>query len=119
MTQPVIAPRLTPPAPSSGSGKSVRLPADVVEEQVKRVSLFTAVSAFMWGFGMLMDGLVLPAALGSSAPAIELVVEGNAVVTTLTILLVLRYAPIAPGKKVDCGLWQARLPDLAGPLSPQ
>jgi serine/threonine-protein kinase len=103
--QPVVAPRLTPPAPSSGSGKSVRLPDDVVEEQVRRVFLFTAISAFMWGFGMLMDGVVLPAAVGVEVPKAELVVEGIAVGTTLTILSMMRYAPIAPGKKVDCGLW--------------
>ncbi|HUQ88142.1 MAG TPA: serine/threonine-protein kinase [Vicinamibacterales bacterium] len=101
----VVAPRLTPPAASSGSGKSVRLPDDVVREQVTRVSLFTAVSAFMWGFGMLMDGLVFPATMGKAAPRVELAVEGIAVVTTLTILIVLRYAPISSGKKVDCGLW--------------
>jgi eukaryotic-like serine/threonine-protein kinase len=104
MTHPVCAPRLTPP-PSSGSSRSVPLPADIVDEQVRRVSLFTAVSAFMWGFGMLMDGVVFPATLGTSVPAAVMVADGIAVGTALAILVILRYARISPAKKADCGLW--------------
>src|SRR5690349_6695113 len=105
MSTNVVAPRLTPPAPSSGSGKSVRLPEDVVADQIRRVSLFTAVSAFMWGFGFLMDAVVFPAVIGQGAGTPELIVESIAVVTTLTLLVVLRYSSIEPRKKVDCGLW--------------
>ncbi len=105
MTHPVVAPRLTPPPPSSGSGRSVALPSDIVDEQVRRVSLFTAVSAFMWGFGMLMDSVIFPATLGTSVPGAVIVVDGIAVGLALIILVVLRYARIAPEKKADCGLW--------------
>ena len=79
MTHPVVAPRLTPPPSSSASGRSVLLPADMVDEQVRRVSLFTAVSAFMWGFGMLMDGVVFPASLGATVPAVVMLLDGIAV----------------------------------------
>jgi tRNA A-37 threonylcarbamoyl transferase component Bud32 len=105
MKPPVIAPRLTPPAPSSGSGRSVLLPDDMVGEQVRRVTLFAAISAFMWGFGMFMDGVVFPATVGVTVPRAALLVDGIAVGTALVIVAVLRFAPISPRKKADCGLW--------------
>jgi tRNA A-37 threonylcarbamoyl transferase component Bud32 len=105
MKPPVIAPRLTPPPSSSGSGSSIRLPDDMVGEQVRRVTLFSAISAFMWAFGMFMDGVVFPATVGVTVPRASLVVDGIAVSIALVIFLVLRFAPISPRKKADCGLW--------------
>jgi len=56
MTKRVVAPRFpTPATPASGSG-AARLPDDVVDEQVRRVWLFSGISAFMWSFGMLIGG---------------------------------------------------------------
>ena len=93
MTQPLIAPRLTPPPPSSGSGKTVRLPQDVVDEQVRRVRLFAGVSAFMWSFGFMMDAAVFPRALGVSVPRSALLVEAIAVTLAIAIFVVLRFVP--------------------------
>jgi hypothetical protein len=103
MTQPrVVAPRLpTPITPASGTP---RMPDDVVDEQVKRVWLFSGISAFMWLFGLTMDGLVFPATLGVTVPRAALVVDVIAVVVTLSIFLALRFAPMSAHRKADAGL---------------
>ena len=103
MTEPrIVAPRLpTPVATASGTA---RLPDDVVDEQVKRVWLFSGVSALMWSFGMVMDTLVFPATLGVTLPRSALLVDSIMVTLTLVIFLALRFAPIPPRRKVDAGL---------------
>ena len=63
MTPQVVAPRLSTAAPSSSRGSS-GLPEDILAEQARRIVLFSGVGAFMWSFGLAMDGLVLPAAVG-------------------------------------------------------
>jgi len=104
MTKRVVAPRFpTPATPASGSG-AARLPDDVVDEQVRRVWLFSGISAFMWSFGLVMDGVAYPAVLGATVPRSALVVDVIAVIVTLTIFVTLRYAPIPPRAKVDAGL---------------
>jgi hypothetical protein len=92
------------PGSSGGARSSVHLPDDVVDEQVRRVWLFSGVSAFMWAFGMTMDGVVFPATLGVSVPRTSLIVDGIATTTALAIFLALRFAPISNKRKVDSGL---------------
>ena len=58
----VIAPRLSTAPPDSRGSSS--LPEDVLSEQARRIVLFAGVSAFMWSFGLAMDGLILPATIG-------------------------------------------------------
>ena len=105
MTQPrIVAPRLPTPAATPAAGGSARLPDDVVDEQVKRVWLFSGVSAFMWSFGMVMDTVVFPATLGVTLPRAALLLDSVMVTLTLMIFLALRFAPIPPRRKVDAGL---------------
>ena len=106
MKRTVVAPRHATPVPGSSSGgrSSLHLPDDVVDEQVRRVWLFSGVSAFMWAFGMTMDGLVFPATLGVSVPRTHLIVDGIATASALAIFLALRFAPISNKRKVDSGL---------------
>ena len=104
MKHAVVAPRHATPVPGSSSGgrSSLHLPDDVVDEQVRRVWLFSGVSAFMWAFGMTMDGLVFPATLGVSVPRTHLIVDGIATVSALAIFLALRFAPISNKRIVRC-----------------
>lgn len=48
---PVVAPRITPPAPESRRSSS--LPDDILSEQARRIVLFSGVAAFMWSFGLV------------------------------------------------------------------
>ena len=106
MTQPrIVAPRLpTPAATPSGGSKTSRLPDDLIDEQVKRVWLFSGVSAFMWSFGMVMDTIVFPATLGVNVPRRIWSSDIVMVTLTLVIFLALRFAPIPARRKVDAGL---------------
>ncbi len=104
MTSPrIVAPRLPTPL-ATPAGGSARLPDDVVDEQVKRVWLFSGVSAFMWSFGLVMDTIVFPATLGVSVPRSHFVLDIVMVTLTLVIFLALRFVPIPPRRKVDAGL---------------
>ena len=105
VTKKILAPHFTPlPTPSSVGGIS-RLPDDVIDEQLRRVKLFTGVSAFMWAFGLVMDSLVFPVVFEVPVRRSILIVEVIAVIVAIAILLLLRYAPFARATKCDAGLW--------------
>ncbi|HEX8030605.1 MAG TPA: hypothetical protein VF491_19155, partial [Vicinamibacterales bacterium] len=105
MKHQVVAPRQATPTPGSSSGgRSSLLPDDVVDEQVRRVWLLSGVSAFMWAFGLTMDGVVFPRTLGVSVQPVQLVVDAIGAATALAIFLTLRFAPISSKRKVDSGL---------------
>ena len=67
----VIAPRAPTTAPDiRGTGRlTSRLPDDLLNEQIERLAVFSAVVAGLWGFGLAMDAAIVPLLLGSdSAP---------------------------------------------------
>jgi tRNA A-37 threonylcarbamoyl transferase component Bud32 len=101
---PLVAPRLTPPASSSVSG-SAGLPDDLVAEQARRVVLFSGVAAFMWSFGLAMDGLILPATVGVQAAPAGLLVDLIGSVTTVAVFLVLRFAGLTAPAQRRAGVW--------------
>jgi eukaryotic-like serine/threonine-protein kinase len=106
MKQPVVVPKLTPPAPDSrGSAGSAGLPTDVVSEHARRVMLFSGVSAFMWTFGLTMDGLVLPVTIGVQKATIGLVLEGVSAVVTIAVFLFLRRVHMTPHAKCNASMW--------------
>ena len=103
MTAPVVVPKLTPPAPASrGSGS---LPSDIVSEQAKRIVLFSGVAAFMWSFGLVMDGLVLPATIGVERQTSGIILEAVSAAATIAVFLFLRFVHLTPHGKCDAGLW--------------
>jgi tRNA A-37 threonylcarbamoyl transferase component Bud32 len=102
---PVIAPRLTPPAPSSGSGESVRLPDDILSEQARRIVLFSGVAAFSWWFGLAMDALILPATIGVNAVRSAIVLESIAAVVNLAVFLFVRFVHLHTHAKCRFGIW--------------
>jgi tRNA A-37 threonylcarbamoyl transferase component Bud32 len=103
VAQPVVVPKLTPP-PSGASGTGV-LPADLVTEQGRRIVLFAGVAAFFWTFGLLMDGIVLPATVGVQAPMATVVVELAAVVITFAHFVYLRFVHVMPSAECKAGVW--------------
>jgi eukaryotic-like serine/threonine-protein kinase len=51
-------------APTSGSGSARptgRMPVELLSEQVQRLAVFSGVTGAVWGFGLFMDTVVLPA----------------------------------------------------------
>jgi len=101
--QPVIVPRLTPPV--SDSRESAALPDDVLSEQARRIMLFSGVGAFVWWFGLTMDGLVLPATIGFQPARASLVLEAIAAVVTLAVFLFVRFVHMHTHAKCRAGVW--------------
>ena len=103
MKQPLVVPKLTPPPP--GSSGSAALPTDIVSEQARRIVLFSGVAAFMWSFGLAMDGLLLPATMGVAAPVAALITEALAVVVMIAVFLHMRFGHVMPHAKCAAGIW--------------
>lgn len=103
MNQPVVVPKVTPPPPSSSG--TATLPTDIVSEQARRIVLFSGVAAFMWAFGLTMDTLVLPAAVGARPPRAGIIVDAVGAVTTLAVFLYMRFAHVMPHAKCAAGVW--------------
>jgi serine/threonine-protein kinase len=103
MKQPALVPKLTPPPP--GSSGPAALPTDIVSEQARRIVLFAGVAAFMWSFGLAMDGLLLPAAVGTRAPLAALITEAIAVVVMIAVFLHMRFGHVMPHAKCAAGVW--------------
>ena len=103
MSQPVVVPRLTPPV--SDSGGSSALPEDLLTEQARRIVLFSGVAAFIWWFGLTMDGLVMPAAVGFQASRTGLILEAIAAVVSLAVFLFVRFFHLHTHAKCRAGVW--------------
>lgn len=99
-----LAPRLpTPVTPPSGQS-SVRLPDDVVSDQVSRLKLFALVSGFMWLTGLLMDGVVFPLVLGAPRNLTTIGVELALVAFAALVYRHVCFADHASRSKGDAGL---------------
>ena len=100
---PHLAPQLS--TPSAGSRGSVGLPDDVLSEQARRIVLFSGVAAFMWSFGLVMDALVLPAAVGLQPSPAGLVVDAVGASVTLAVYLFIRFVHLHTHTKCLVGVW--------------
>ena len=99
----VIAPRLSTAPPDSRGSSS--LPEDVLSEQARRIVLFAGVSAFMWSFGLAMDGLILPATIGFQPARARLLLEVFSAAVTLVVFLVVRFKHMHTHTKCLAGVW--------------
>ncbi len=88
-----VAPRR--PTPSTRGRETgpltTRLPADLVEAQLRRFELFTGVGAGLWTLAFVMDGFVLPATVGVVVPRATLGVEGLGALISIGVFLYVRY----------------------------
>jgi len=104
MKKHVVAPRLPTPGTPIGVQSSVRLPDDVVADQVARLKLFALISGGMWLMGLLMDGVIFPLALGASINPPTIWIEVGAVLFAATVYMHVCYSGRAPRSKADAGL---------------
>ena len=103
MNPQVVAPRLSTAAPESRDSSG--LPEDILTEQARRIVLFSGVAAFMWSFGLTMDGLVLPATIGFQPARASLILEAIAAVVTLAVFLFVRFVHLHTHSKCRAGVW--------------
>jgi serine/threonine-protein kinase len=102
----ILEPRLrTPARDASANPITGRLPDDVLDEQVQRFGLFTAVAAGLWTFGLVMDTLVTPHTVGTTASRLSVAIEIVAILASLSAFFYIRYAVHCPQTKSDAGLW--------------
>ncbi len=99
----VIAPRLSTAAPDSRGSSS--LPEDVLSEQARRIVLFSGVAAFMWSFGLAMDGVILPATIGFQPTRGGLLLDAIGAAVTLGVFLFVRFVHLHTHTKCLAGTW--------------
>lgn len=104
MKQPAVVPKVAPP-PADASSVTTTLPADVVLQQARRIVLFAGVSAFVWGFALTMDALVLPFFVGITPPWPGVRLEMAAAAVMISVFLLLRFTRPDPHTKAAAGLW--------------
>ena len=102
-----IVPReLTPPPGRSQTRFSGALPADLVEEQVGRLALFSLIALALWTTGLVMDSIVtvgVPSSYGSVIWK-HYVVEVAGIVVSALMFVYVRYSSHTSEKKVDVSL---------------
>jgi tRNA A-37 threonylcarbamoyl transferase component Bud32 len=99
----IVAPRLSTAVPDSRGSSG--LPEDVLTEQARRIVLFAGVSAFMWSFGLAMDGLILPATIGFQPARAGLLLEIFSAAVTLAVFLFVRFSRMHTHTKCLAGVW--------------
>src|SRR4029077_4189944 len=82
-----------------------RLPDELLDEQVQRFGIFTAVAAGLWTFALVMDTLVTPHTVGTTASRLSVAIEIVAALASLSAFFYVRYAGHCAQTKSDAGLW--------------
>jgi serine/threonine-protein kinase len=102
-----IAPREeTPPSGvlSSRNKTTGRLPDDLLSEQVQRLTAFSAVIGGLWTFGLVMDLIVVPLALGLPLDPPDIAIEVGGIAVSVLMWLYLRNRKCEPEIKTTAGL---------------
>ena len=82
-----------------------RMPDDLLSEQIERLAVFSAVAAALWGFALMMDIVVLPAANPTGAWNWRTIpVEAAAVLVSSGLVLLIKTTNVSLPAKRDGGL---------------
>src|SRR5262245_2027724 len=100
----LIEPRVPTPSPLVRTTQSYRLPADLAAEHLQRLSVFAAVAAGLWTYGLVMETIVTPLTseviISPTAAAIEVL----GVVCSLTMFAYVKRSSHPLEVKSDAGL---------------
>jgi len=55
-----IAPHATPASSIGDSGRTTRLPMELLSEQAHRLVVFSTVALVLWSFALMLDSFVMP-----------------------------------------------------------
>jgi eukaryotic-like serine/threonine-protein kinase len=99
-----IEPRVRTEPRGSREQTSTGLPDALVSEQVQRLAVCTAVAAGLWTYGLVMDTVIRPLAVGVIVPRTNVTIEMLAIAISGLMFLYVRYAPHQPRTKSDAGL---------------
>ena len=125
----MIEPRIPTPPPGVRTTSSLRLPADLAAEQLQRLSLFAAVAAGMWTYGLVMDSLITPLASPVAVSPLATAIEFAAIAFALLMFVYMKRSNHPLEVKSDAGVLfmvlnamavamintQVRMPDMTRP----
>jgi serine/threonine protein kinase len=100
----LVEPRLQTLSPETAALASGRLPDDLQSEQVARVALLGAVGGGLWGIGLALDGVVVPAVFNVPRPLAAVAIEVVAVVISALMVVYVRHSHNSPQSKNEVGL---------------
>jgi eukaryotic-like serine/threonine-protein kinase len=101
-----IEPRAATPPPGAEQVRITgRLPDDMVDEQVQRLAVFSAVGAGLWALTVVVHAFITPRTVGTVIPGRAIAIEALGVVISAAVFLYVKYAPHTCHKKTDAGLW--------------
>jgi serine/threonine-protein kinase len=101
----VLAPRCDTPPPKPGPGSAAwRLPASLLDEQVRRIALCAAVGAALWTYGVVMDTVARPLTLGTEVQLRNAVIQVASILISVVMLIYARFSKQAPHIKTDVAL---------------
>jgi len=102
----LIGPRASTPVPGVDEVRTTgRLPDDMMDEQVQRFAVFSAVAAGLWALTVVVHAYVTPRTVGTVVPARAIAIEMLGVVISIAVFLYVKYAPHTCHKKTDASLW--------------
>ena len=100
-----IACRMRTPVPGRDSGRTTRLPDELLEEQVYRLAVLTAVIAGLWTLGLFVDIVLAPFVWGVTEVSKQgIAVEITGLVMSLFMYGYVRFSGDSPQRKTDAGL---------------
>jgi len=102
----LIGPRASTPVPGVDEVRTTgRLPDDMMDEQVQRFAVFSAVAAGLWALTVVVHAYLTPRTVGTVVPARAIAIEMLGVVISIAVFLYVKYAPHTCHKKTDASLW--------------
>ena len=100
-----LAPRLPTHPPASQVGQTTgRLPDELLNEQVKRMTLLSAIGGGLWIFGLLLETVFYRYRDFPPPTWRGVTIEISGIVLSVLMFLYLRYAPHLPRTKTTAGL---------------
>jgi len=91
-------------ARSSDSGRTSRMPEEIVSDQVRRLAVFSATAGAVWAFALFMDIVVLPAAGQPGGPNWRSIgIEVCVTLSALGMWAYMRVSPAAHHVKMNAG----------------
>jgi eukaryotic-like serine/threonine-protein kinase len=100
-----IACRARTPLPGRDSDRTTRLPEELLEEQVYRLTLLTGVIAGLWSLGLFVDVVLAPMVWGVTDISRQgITVELIGLVSSAFMFGYIRFSGDTPERKTDAGL---------------
>ena len=101
----LLARRSPTPVPTAAGGRTTAsLPQELLEEQVYRLALLTAVIAGLWTLGLFVDLVLVPRVEGWEYRVEGIAVQLTGLVIALFMFGYIRYSGDTPQRKTDAGL---------------